>query len=188
MAVPHNWESAFHRHQRSIAWPWQKALVPTFSTLHVHTDSFLRDIWFLQELYLQMSITTYEKVLANYIMNRYRYLRHKSLNFQLLAYAKRIRHSIHNDYFTFVLENDFNVSSRNVKKTNNLALTYTSVGTPKLLHKGLHTHPSTPTPHTPIRGASYSHPHRQRTPAPHSTNAYHCHDQSVQHKISSWSG
>ena len=29
LAVPHNWETPFHRHQRSKAWPWQKALVHT---------------------------------------------------------------------------------------------------------------------------------------------------------------
>ena len=28
-AVPYNWESAFHRRQRSKAWPWQNALVHT---------------------------------------------------------------------------------------------------------------------------------------------------------------
>ena len=29
LAVPHNWESPFHRHPRIKAWPWQKALMHT---------------------------------------------------------------------------------------------------------------------------------------------------------------
>ena len=29
LAVPHNWKFPFHRHPRSKAWPWQKALVHT---------------------------------------------------------------------------------------------------------------------------------------------------------------